>query len=59
MVDPKRTLCDRCVKDYRYAGFSAIPDNNELVKDSCDICGRPGNSYVVEDPERNGLNGQS
>ena len=59
MVDPKRTLCERCVKDYRYAGFLAVPDRNNVVRESCDICGRLGYTYIVKAPERNGQDGQS
>jgi len=47
MVDPIRTLCARCVKDYKTAGFSVDPSLHSMIKEPCDICGRPGFEYVV------------
>ncbi len=47
MVDPRRTLCARCVSDYRTAGFLVAPYVYIKVKEPCDICGRPGFEYVV------------
>ena len=58
-MDPKRTLCARCVKDYRTAGFCIVPDGYQTVKDSCDICGRPGFTYVMKNNERNRPDGES
>lgn len=48
MVDPRRTLCARCVKDYRFAGFSVFFDTRSDIKEPCDICGRPGFEYVIK-----------
>lgn len=58
-MDPKRTLCARCVKDYRTAGFCVVPDGYRNVKDNCDICGRMGFTYIVKKRERSKLDGES
>lgn len=57
----KRTLCGRCVKDYRTAGFLTIPCGYQRINYSCDICGRQGFVYTVKRDvgERNRLNAQS
>ncbi len=47
MVDPRRTLCARCVRDYKTAGLLVAPYVDVKVKEPCDICGRPGFEYVV------------
>lgn len=56
-MDQMRTLCARCVKDYRDAGFYVIPENRTNIKSPCDLCGRPGFDYLVE--ERYGKKGRS
>lgn len=47
MVDPRRTLCARCVGDYKAAGFSVAHSVHNTIKEPCDICCRPGFEYVV------------
>ncbi len=47
MVDPRRTLCARCVNDYKIAGFFVEPSMHSTIKEPCDICGRLGFEYVV------------
>lgn len=54
MVDPRRTLCVRCVQDYRTAGFLVVPYMNVKVKEPCDICARPGFEYIVRTHQRKG-----
>lgn len=44
-MDGKRTLCKRCVGDYRLAGFYAFLNGYQTEKESCDLCGRPGFEY--------------
>lgn len=46
-MDGKRTLCKRCVGDYRIAGFFAVLDGYQAVKKACDLCGRPGFDYIT------------
>lgn len=46
-MDGRRTLCRRCVGDYRIAGFQAVPDGYQIIKKSCDLCGRPGYDYII------------
>ena len=48
MVDPRRTLCAKCVGDYKAAGFLVTPSLQNEIKEPCDICKRPGFEYVVE-----------
>lgn len=57
-MDSERTLCARCVKDYRAAGFFVIPDIYHTVKTPCDICGRPGLDYLVEEMQKKERNRQ-
>ena len=62
MVDPRRTLCARCVRDYKTAGFSVAPSVYNTIKEPCDICGRPGFLYVVESTHKRkgtGFDGQN
>lgn len=54
MVDPRRTLCARCVRDYKTAGFSVVHSVNSTIKEPCDICARPGFEYVVRTHQRKG-----
>lgn len=44
----KRTLCKRCAGDYRTAGFRTVPDGFQVIKGSCDLCGRAGYDYVIK-----------
>ncbi len=46
-MDGKRTLCGRCAGDYREAGFLTIHDGYQVIKKSCDLCGRPGFDYII------------
>ena len=62
MVDPRRTLCARCVRDYITAGFFVAPLQDAKIKEPCDICRRPGFEYVVgrtRQRKGTGLNGQN
>ncbi len=47
-MEEKRTLCTRCAGDYREAGFSTVPDGFQVIKSSCDLCGRPGYDYIIK-----------
>ncbi len=52
MVSPERTLCARCREDYKTAGFFLVPAPYETVKSPCDICNRPGFTYVLTKKRR-------
>lgn len=47
----QRTLCTRCAGDYRMAGFHISKDGFQVIKGSCDLCGRPGYDYVIKKAE--------
>ncbi len=44
----KRTLCESCKRDYGTAGFYVFRDGFQVIKSSCDLCGRPGYDYVIK-----------
>ncbi len=46
-----RTLCANCAADMEKAGYRLIWAGN-IIRDTCDKCGKMGNDYVVEKPER-------
>ncbi len=48
----ERTLCHRCANDYRDAGYEVKRDYTVTVKDTCDICGRYGWQYWVDNEIR-------
>ena len=58
-MDGKRTLCKRCVGDYRIAGFYAFLDGYQVIKKSCDLCGRPGFDYITGKAEKRRANEKS
>lgn len=45
----QRTLCGRCAKEYRQAGYYVDRDYTVEDKQPCDKCGRLGWCYWVEE----------
>jgi len=47
------TLCARCAKEYRMAGYRIRPDYTVDIKEPCEKCGRPGFTYwIIRDIKR-------
>lgn len=43
-----RTLCYRCVSEYKEAGFKVRRVENIINKEPCERCNRQGWTYIVK-----------
>lgn len=43
-----RTLCYKCVSEYREAGYKVYRDEKIINKEPCDKCNRQGWTYIIE-----------